>query len=167
MEALAVVLRALKIGRMGLLLRRWLVIYTDHVPVQVNDADEWSAEGASRVSAQYEGKFWQESCGREQHKQQQEANDEASVIFVNGNTFSKSSFKFSNNAGPFGDQISSSSFSRADQAVKQQLAARRRQEATGGHSCILFIQMELCSSTLRCCSISLQSASQFMTPGSG
>ena len=125
----------------------------------MNDADEWSAEGPSGVSEQYEGRFWEESYGEEQHKQQQETNGEASVVFANGNTFSKSSFKFSNNAGPFGDQISSSSFSRADQAVKQQLAARRRQEATGGHSCILFIQMELCSSTLRCCLTSLQSVS--------
>lgn len=119
---------------------------------EVNDADEWSAEGASRVSEQYEGRFWQESYGGEQHEQQQETNGEASVVFANGNTFSKSSFKFSNNAGSFRDQkSSSSSFGRADQALKQQLAARRRQEAAGGpgHSCILFIQMELCSSTLR------------------
>jgi len=117
---------------------------------EVNDADEWSAEGPSGVSEQYEGRFWEESYGEEQHKQQQETNGEASVVFANGNTFSKSSFKFSNNMGSFGDQNSSSSvFSRADQAEKQQLAARRRPEAFGGHSCILFIQMELCSSTLR------------------
>lgn len=126
----------------------------------MNDADEWSAEGPSGVSEQYEGRFWEESYGEEQHKQQQETNGEASVVFANGNTFSKSSFKFSNIAGSFGDQNSSSSvFSRADQAEKQQLAARRRPEAFGGHSCILFIQMELCSSTLRCCLTSLQSVS--------
>lgn len=126
----------------------------------MNDADEWSAEGPSGVSEQYEGRFWEESYGEEQHKQQQETNGEASVVFANGNTFSKSSFKFSNNMGSFGDQNSSSSvFSRADQAEKQQLAARRRPEAFGGHSCILFIQMELCSSTLRCCLTSLQSVS--------
>jgi len=113
---------------------------------EVDDADEWSAEGASRVSGKYEGRFWQQSYGgEEQH--QQETNGEVSVVFSNGNTYSKSSFKFNNNVGNLGSKkSSSSSFGRADQAGRQQLATRRTQ---GAHSCILFIQMELCSSTLR------------------
>ena len=121
----------------------------------MDDADEWSADGVSRVSGlnseQYDGRFWQESYngGENQHQQQHETNGEASVVFANGNTYSKSSFKFSNNAGILGNKkSSSSSFGRADQAGRHQLA-RRSYEATGGHSCILFIQMELCSSTLR------------------
>jgi len=117
---------------------------------EVDDADEWSAEGTStsRVSGQYEGRFWQESYGGEEDQQQQEINGEASVVFANGNTYSKSSFKFSNNAGSLGNgkKSSSSSFGRADQAGRHQLETRRTQKA---HSCILFIQMELCSSTLR------------------
>jgi len=119
---------------------------------EVNDADEWSAEGSSRVSGQYRGRFWQESYGGEQQKQQEETNGETSVIFANGNTFSKSNFKYSNNTGSFGDQKSSlSSFGRADLAAETHLLAAksRRETATVGHSCILFIQMELCSSTLR------------------
>ena len=120
----------------------------------MDDADEWSAEGVSRVSGlnseQYEGRFWQESYngGEHHHQQQHETNGEASVVFANGNTFSKSksSFKFSNNVGSLGSKKSSSS--SFDQAGRHQLA-RRPHEATGGHSCILFIQMELCSSTLR------------------
>ena len=130
--------------------------------MQVDDADEWSAEGSSRVSGQYRGRFWQGSYGGEQQKQQEETNGETSVIFANGNTFSKSSFKYSNNTGSFGDQKSSlSSFGRADLAAETHLLAAksRRETATVGHSCILFIQMELCSSTLRCRSISLQSVS--------
>ena len=110
------------------------------------------------MSGKYEGRFWQQSYGgEEQH--QQETNGEVSVVFSNGNTYSKSSFKFNNNAGNLGSKkSSSSSFGRADQAGRRQLATGRTQ---GAHSCILFIQMELCSSTLRYCATFKESASPY------
>ena len=118
---------------------------------EIDVEDEWSADGASIPSEpnpdQREGRFWQESCGGERDLEHQQTNGEASVVFANNDTFSKSSFKLSNS--DCFESRKSGSFGRAGAGERQLLARRLDGEATGAHSCILYIQMELCSSTLR------------------
>ena len=103
----------------------------------MNDDDEWSADGDSKVSGLNSGRFWQESQGAEVDNQQQSTNGGASVVFVN--SFSKSQSNFTSKSDK---NLNISSFGR-------QQVARRDSDVGGGHSCFLYIQMELCSSTLR------------------
>ena len=103
----------------------------------MNDDDEWSADGDSKVSGLNSGRFWQESQGAEVEHQQQSTNGGASVVFVN--SFSKSRLNFTSKSDK---NFNSSSFGR-------QQEARRDSDVGGGHSFFLYIQMELCSSTLR------------------
>ena len=103
----------------------------------MNDDDEWSADGDSKVRLN-SGRFWQEeSQGAEVEHQQQSTNGGASVVFVN--SFSKSRLNFTSKSDK---NFNSSSFGR-------QQVARRDSDVGGGHSFFLYIQMELCSSTLR------------------
>ena len=103
----------------------------------MNDDDEWSADGDSKVSGLNSGRFWKESQGAEVEHQQQSTNGGASVVFVN--SFSKSRLNFTSKSDK---NFNSSSFGR-------QQVGRRDSDVGRGHSFFLYIQMELCSSTLR------------------
>ena len=109
----------------------------------MNDDDEWSGDGDSKVSGLNSGRFWQESQRSEVEHQHQITNGGDSVVFVN--SFSKSQSNFTSKSDK---NLNSSSFGR-------QQVARRDSDVGGGHSCFLFIQMELCSSTLRYLTIAI------------
>ena len=109
----------------------------------MNDDDEWSADGDSKVSGLNSGRFWQESHGSEVEHQQQSTNGGDSVVFVN--SFSKSRSKFT----------SKSDMNFNNSSYGKQQVARRDSDVGGGHSFFLYIQMELCSSTLRYLTITI------------